>query len=120
LGGDPGSMERESALLSLLVQMDGIHGALEQVQPNITWLGTACGSCCSHLAESMSVPPYASRSSLTVFHLIIDSVTVTWSRPSHLDTPERSQQGLWGVSTVLPEGPLGLDCKLTRACCCRC
>lgn len=31
LGGDPGSMERESALLSLLVQMDGIHGALEQV-----------------------------------------------------------------------------------------
>jgi hypothetical protein len=24
-------MERESALLSLLVQMDGIHGALEQV-----------------------------------------------------------------------------------------
>ena len=32
LGGDPGSMERESALLSLLVQMDGIHGALEQVR----------------------------------------------------------------------------------------
>jgi AAA+ superfamily predicted ATPase len=31
LGGDPGSMERESALLSLLVQMDGIHGHLEQV-----------------------------------------------------------------------------------------
>lgn len=31
LGGDPGSMERESALLSLLVQMDGIHGNLEQV-----------------------------------------------------------------------------------------
>lgn len=32
LGGDPGSMERESALLSLLVQMDGIHGSLEQVR----------------------------------------------------------------------------------------
>lgn len=31
LGGDPGSMERESALLSLLVQLDGIHGHLEQV-----------------------------------------------------------------------------------------
>ena len=31
-GGDLGSMERESALLSLLVQMDGIHGALEQVR----------------------------------------------------------------------------------------
>jgi len=35
LGGDPGSMERESALLSLLVQMDGIHGALEQVNQHI-------------------------------------------------------------------------------------
>jgi len=31
LGGDPGSMERESALLAMLVQMDGIHGKLEQV-----------------------------------------------------------------------------------------
>lgn len=31
LGGDPGSQERESALLSMLVQMDGIHGNLEQV-----------------------------------------------------------------------------------------
>lgn len=31
LGADPGSMERESALLSMLVQMDGIHGNLEQV-----------------------------------------------------------------------------------------
>ena len=30
-GGDPGSMERESALLAMLVQMDGIHGKLEQV-----------------------------------------------------------------------------------------
>lgn len=32
LGGDPGSMERESALLAMLVQMDGIHGKLEQVR----------------------------------------------------------------------------------------
>lgn len=31
LGNDPGSMERESALLAMLVQMDGIHGDLEQV-----------------------------------------------------------------------------------------
>jgi len=31
LGSDPGSMERESALLAMLVQMDGIHGKLEQV-----------------------------------------------------------------------------------------
>lgn len=31
LGADPGSMERESALLAMLVQMDGIHGKLEQV-----------------------------------------------------------------------------------------
>jgi hypothetical protein len=31
LGGDPGSIERESALLSMLVQMDGINGKLEQV-----------------------------------------------------------------------------------------
>ena len=30
-GGDPGSMERESALLAMLVQMDGIHGKLESV-----------------------------------------------------------------------------------------
>ena len=32
LGSDPGSMERESALLAMLVQMDGIHGKLEQVR----------------------------------------------------------------------------------------
>jgi hypothetical protein len=25
-----------------------------------------------------------------------NTVTVTWSRPPHLDTPERSQQGSWG------------------------
>lgn len=31
LGADPGSMERESALLAMLVQMDGIHGKLESV-----------------------------------------------------------------------------------------
>jgi cell division protease FtsH len=31
LGGDPGSIERESALLAMLVAMDGIHGNLEQV-----------------------------------------------------------------------------------------
>ena len=31
LGSDPGSMERESALLAMLVQMDGIHGKLESV-----------------------------------------------------------------------------------------
>lgn len=31
LGNDPGSMERESALLSMLVQLDGIHGNLESV-----------------------------------------------------------------------------------------
>lgn len=31
LGSDPGSMERESALLAMLVQMDGIHGRLENV-----------------------------------------------------------------------------------------
>ncbi|KIZ04815.1 cell division protease FtsH [Monoraphidium neglectum] len=31
LGADPGSMERESALLAMLVAMDGIHGNLEQV-----------------------------------------------------------------------------------------
>lgn len=30
-GGDPGSMERESALLALLVQMDGISGRTEKV-----------------------------------------------------------------------------------------
>ena len=32
LGADPGSMERESALLAMLVAMDGIHGNLEQVR----------------------------------------------------------------------------------------
>ncbi|GLC47538.1 hypothetical protein PLESTB_001403000 [Pleodorina starrii] len=31
LGGDPGSMERESALLAMLVQMDGISNKTEQV-----------------------------------------------------------------------------------------
>lgn len=31
LGGDPGSMERESALLAMLVQMDGIANKTEQV-----------------------------------------------------------------------------------------
>ncbi|KAL6751221.1 FtsH-like AAA+ protein [Haematococcus lacustris] len=30
-GADPGSLERESALLAMLVQMDGIHGRLESV-----------------------------------------------------------------------------------------
>ena len=32
LGADPGSMERESALLAMLVQMDGIHGKTEMVR----------------------------------------------------------------------------------------
>ena len=32
LGADPGSMERESALLAMLVAMDGIHGNLEQAR----------------------------------------------------------------------------------------
>jgi cell division protease FtsH len=31
LGGDPGSQERESALLSMLVQLDGIRGRLDNV-----------------------------------------------------------------------------------------
>jgi hypothetical protein len=31
LGADPGSLERESALLAMLVAMDGIHGSTEQV-----------------------------------------------------------------------------------------
>jgi hypothetical protein len=42
LGGDPGSMERESALLSLLVQMDGIHGHLEQVGLGFRGQGLGC------------------------------------------------------------------------------
>ena len=46
LGADPGSQERESALLSMLVQMDGIHGKLEQVRRGAgqgAWEGLKAG-----------------------------------------------------------------------------
>jgi hypothetical protein len=44
LGGDPGSIERESALLSMLVQMDGINGKLEQVGAGGRWGGGVMGA----------------------------------------------------------------------------
>jgi hypothetical protein len=54
-----------------------------------------CGSCiklavCKWLAGAVGCDTRS-------LNQINVTVTVTWSRPSHLDTPERSQQGSWGI-----------------------
>jgi hypothetical protein len=49
-----------------------------------------CGS--THGSSYCTVQVHESSSSDVV------TVAVTWSRPLHLDTPERSQQGSWGLS----------------------
>jgi SpoVK/Ycf46/Vps4 family AAA+-type ATPase len=64
LGADPGSMERESALLAMLVAMDGIHGNLEQVgvamwlliwvQTAKPWRGHGCPAGSNVLVQHLS------------------------------------------------------------------
>lgn len=54
LGGDPGSMERESALLAMLVQMDGIQDKTEQVRRYER--STTAGQCRSGIRQGHKVP----------------------------------------------------------------
>jgi hypothetical protein len=52
-------------------------------------------------ATPAAVPHRAEFSDAVGFYVQVSdtvTVTVTWSRPTHLDTPERSQQGSWGIS----------------------